>query len=249
MRWTKQPASPSPSSRRKVSTPWWSTARWSGAAASPPARAREWCWRAVNRWPAILASFDHGLLEQHPAEKKPGNEQGPEDIHALRANECERRASLVARGELDEAGLQADADEGHGEPPQAQLAERAARAAYCLGRQEEREDQRSGDEADDKLRETLPDHRRARPLAFRRARLQRPPDREREGRNADERVLRELDDHAGLHRGLADEGAGGDHRGAGVERPAEPRAGDQVVHPGGLRDPRHDDHHRHRHDK
>src|SRR5918992_1471891 len=67
---------------------------------------------------SLLLDIRH--REDDAAEDQPGEEQRPEDVDSLRAEERERRPAAFHRGEVDEPRLEADADEGEREPPGAQ---------------------------------------------------------------------------------------------------------------------------------
>src|SRR5262245_7896367 len=177
-------------------------------------------------------SVDVRLGEQDAAEDQPREQKRPDDVDALGAEEGERGPAPAGGRELDETGLQTDGNEGEGEPPGSYLVERAARAVDERRGEEEREDRRGHDETEHELREALPDHAGARPLAGLLAGPERPPDRPQECTHTDQRVLRALNDHARLHGGVADQCTGRNDRGAGVERAAEPGAGDEIVHAG-----------------
>src|SRR5262249_49507684 len=54
---------------------------------------------------------DSRLREDDAAEQEPGEQQGPEHVERLGADEGERRPPAVRGGEFDEARLQPDAHE------------------------------------------------------------------------------------------------------------------------------------------
>ncbi len=135
----------------------------------------ERCRSQSGRRPARINAGLHGccdlldvrLREDDASEQQVGQEQGPEDIDRLSADESERRPALLRCRELDESRLQPDSDKRQGEPPDAELAQRAAGAGHQIGRKQERENDRGDDEAEHELGEALPDDASARSLAGR----------------------------------------------------------------------------------
>src|SRR5262245_19899868 len=96
----------------------------------------------------LFRSVDHRLRHQHPAEQQPGEQQRPEHVEGLVADEGKCRPALLVGHKLDKARLEPDAHEGEREPPGPDLAKRALRAVHKLRRKRESEHRRGEHEAD-----------------------------------------------------------------------------------------------------
>src|SRR2546430_2637157 len=97
---------PSSSTRRASSVRRRSSRRkWRGKKCAAPTRVERCPRRSTCH--TILRLLDIGHREDHAAEDEVGEEQRPDHVDRLRAEEGERRPPALHRGEIDELGLQA----------------------------------------------------------------------------------------------------------------------------------------------
>ena len=193
-------------------------------------------------------------LEQDAAEGQPGGGQGQNQIERLaREVELDRTPARGVPGEVAQPRFEADADERQAEQPAPDVGGQVQRLrhARCAERrsQDEREEERGGDEADDELRQAAPDLQRVRLPFARRLDPRHPEDGDEERDDADQRVLDHLHDRGDLLRLLAEQGPGRHHRPGGVHRAPDPGGADHRVQAGPADAERHHDHHRHGEDQ
>ena len=162
------------------------------------------------------------------------HEEGQSQVEGLAADvQDEGLAALEVGGEFAEVGAQADGGKGEHEEPRADaLFDAVDDALVDEGGAEVRaevgavdgEDDRSGEEADDELGETVPDFHQAGFASGGLFNAGAPVHGDTEGGHADEHVLDHLDGRGHVHGLGAEQRAGGGHGARGVDRTADPRA-------------------------
>ena len=207
----------------------------------------------------MIRSVPQGL--QH-AEEQAGDQEGSHDVEALGHEERTQDVAVLARDDLLQARVEADADEGQREEDRGEHLghTRLGQLAPRIGdedtaRLQQAEDERGGHEAENELRELLPHDTQRGGLAAVSA-AGREVEGNEEGHDTDQHILRRLDDDGVAVGRLTDDHArGGDAR-RGVDRSTDPRPGDLLGHVGGeevrkdqFGQPRHEVDHRHDNDE